>query len=572
MQAPSRRGSLAPPHSPRVAAAELRPGSDMYNLAAIHEAIAAAVPDRECLVFRDRRLSWSGITDRTRRLAAVLRAHQLGCHRERNALAPWESGQDHIALYLYNGNEYLEAMLGAYKARCAPINVNYRYVEQELSDLFADAEARAVVYHARFAPMLQRIRGRLGKVRLWLQVADGSDQDLMPGAIGYEEALRTATPEPPRKLSPDDLYILYTGGTTGAPKGVLWRQEDIFLSALAGPRPPRDFNDLVARAAERELRSLPAPPFMHGAAHWVAFNVWCMGGTVVIQSHPQRLDPHDVWSTIERERVHAVTIVGDAFARPLLDQLHKRQYDLRSLRLLTSGGAILTATAKDEFLRRIPGLRILDALGSSESGTQASQFSKAGAGPASTGDFSPAPGNVVLREDLSAPVPTGSREVGWLARTGAIPLGYYRDPDKTRSTFLEIGGCRYAVPGDRARIEARGRIRLLGRDSATINTGGEKVFAEEVEHAIKHHPEVYDAVVVGTPDPRWGEKITALVQLRVGAKADEGALCETAARYIAGYKLPKAFVFLRELQRAPSGKADYRWARDRAREALGRSG
>ena len=544
----------------------------MYNLAAIHEAVAASVPDRDCLLFRDRRLSWSQITDRTRRLAAVLRAHELGCHRERDALAPWESGQDHIALYLYNGNEYLEGMLGAFKARCAPINVNYRYVEQELSYLFDNADVRAVLYHARFAPMLERIRDQLGQVRLWLQVADGSGEDLLPGALAYEEALRAATPEPPQQLSPDDLYILYTGGTTGPPKGVLWRQEDIFLSALAGPRPPGDLPTLVERAAARELRSLPAPPFMHGAAHWVAFNVWSVGGTVVVQSQPERLDPHDIWSTVERERVHTLTIVGDAFARPLLDQLQKRQYDLRSLRMLTSGGAILTATAKDEFLRRVPGLRILDALGSSESGAQASQFSEANRGAATTGDFSPAPGNVVLREDLSAPVAAGSKEVGWLAKRGVIPLGYYRDPDKTCRTFPEIAGRRYAVPGDRARIEDDGRIRLLGRDSATINTGGEKVFAEEVEHALKHHSDVYDAVVVGIPDPRWGQRITALVQMRTGAAEDKAALCETARHHIANYKIPKSFVFLREIKRAPSGKADYRWAQQRAQEALGRLG
>ena len=539
----------------------------MLNLAVIHEAIAAAVPDRDCLIFRDRRLSWAAVNDRTRRLASVLRAHGLGCHRERAGLRGWESGQDHVALYLYNGNEYLEGMLGAYKARCAPFNVNYRYVDEELLYLFENADARAVVYHASFAPTLERIRDRLPKIRLWLQVDDESGEALMPGALDYERALADAKPEPPRDLSPDDLYILYTGGTTGMPKGVLWRQEDIYLAAMGGPAPERSLDAIVAKAKAGGLRSLPAPPFMHGAAHWVAFNLFSVGGTVVVQSEPRRLDPDDIWSTAEREKVNMMTIVGDAFGRPLADQLARKHYDLSSLFLLSSGGAILTAALKDELLRRLPKVRLLDALGSSESGAQAAQFAAAGS-KASTGDFEVAPGNVVLKEDLSGLVERGSEEVGWLAREGSIPLGYYKDAEKTARTFPTVGGRRYAVPGDRARIEADGRLRLLGRDSVTINTGGEKVFAEEVEHALKHHPDVYDCVVVGTPSQRWGQQVTALVRLRAGAQPNEESLRATAREHVAAYKVPKAFVFVDELVRAPSGKADYRWAQQRALEAL----
>jgi fatty-acyl-CoA synthase len=539
----------------------------MLNLAAIHEAIAAEVPERDCLVFRDRRLSWASVTDRTRRLATVLRAHGLGCHRERSELQNWESGQDHVALYLYNGNEYLEGMLGAYKARCAPFNVNYRYVEEELLYLFENADARAIVYHASFAPTLARLRSRLPQVRLWLQVADESREALLPGALDYERALADAKPEPPARLSPDDLYILYTGGTTGMPKGVLWRQEDIFLAALAGPLAPRALEAIVEKARVGGLRALPAPPFMHGAAHWAAFNVWTVGGTVVVQSEPRRLDPDDIWSTIEREKVNLLTIVGDAFGRPLADHLRDHHYDLSSLALLSSGGAILTAALKDELLGHLPNVRILDALGSSESGAQAAQFSAAG-GKASTGDFQVAPGNVVLKEDLSGLAEPGAGESGWLAREGSIPLGYYKDAEKTARTFPVVGGKRYAVPGDRAQIAADGTLRLLGRDSATINTGGEKVFAEEVEHALKHHPDVWDVVVVGTPSERWGQQVTALVRLRQGARVDEDALREVARQHIAAYKLPKAFVFVDELVRAPSGKADYRWAKQRALEGL----
>ena len=538
----------------------------MFNLAAIHEAIAAAVPDRECLIFRDRRLTWAQFTDRTRRLASVLRDAGLGCSTPRSQLRNWESGQSHVALYLYNGNEYLEGMLGAFKARCVPVNVNYRYVDQELEYLFDNSEARAIVFHASFAPTLARIRSRLPKVRLWLQVDDGSGEALLPEALDYEKALAAAEPLPPRDLSPDDLYILYTGGTTGMPKGVLWRQEDILRAALY-TGDPGSLEQMVERAKGGGIRSLPSPPFMHGAAHWAAFNMWHVGGTIVVQSEPRRLDPHDVWSTIEKEKVNALTIVGDAFGRPLADQLRKRSYDVSSLKLLTSGGAILTAALKQEFLELIPGVRILDALGSSESGAQAMQFSVSGT-RASTGDFALAPGNLVLKADLSGIVSAGSSEQGWLARSGAVPLGYYRDEAKTAKTFPVVDGVRYSVPGDRAGLDEKGLLRLFGRDSVTINSGGEKIFAEEVEHALKHHPSVYDAVVVGTPHERWGQQVTALVQLREGERVSEAQLCQTASAHVAAYKLPKLFVFVDEILRSPSGKADYRWAKATALERL----
>ena len=459
-------------------------------------------------------------------------------------------------------------MLGAFKARCAPFNVNYRYVEEELLYLFDNADAKAVVYHACFAPTLAKIRDRLPQVRLWLQVADESGEALLPGALDYEAALASASPDVPTDLSADDLYILYTGGTTGMPKGVLWRQEDIFLAAMGGPTPPQTLEEAVERGRAGGIRSLPAPPFMHGAAHWVAFNIFGVGGTIVVQSETRRLDPDDIWSTIEREKVHFLTIVGDAFGRPLVDQLAKKKYDLSSLALVSSGGAILTASLKDELLRALPNVRVLDALGSSETGAQASQFSDAKT-KATTGDFAVAPGNVVLKEDLSGLVEPGSEEVGWLAREGRIPLGYYKDAEKTARTFPSIGGKRYSVPGDRAAFDAAGALRLLGRDSVCINSGGEKIFAEEVEHAVKHHPDVYDCVVVGTPNPRWGQQVTALVKLREGAREDDESLRKTASEHIAAYKLPKAFVYVDEMVRAPSGKADYRWAKARALEAVG---
>jgi len=540
----------------------------LLNLAVVHEAIAERIPDAEALVYGDRRFTWRQLTDRTRRLADVLRRHGLGFRKERSELENWESGQDHIGLYLYNGNEYLEGMLGAFKARVAPFNVNYRYVDEELIYLFDNADARAIVFHAAFAPALARIRDKLPKVELWIQVADDSGESLLPGAIDYEDSLAAARPAPLRDdVSPDDLYILYTGGTTGMPKGVLWRQEDIFLSALY-PGKVDSLDAVVERAASGGPRVLPSPPFMHGAAHWVAFNMWHVGGTVIVQSDVKNLDPADIWSTVERERATALTIVGDAFGRPLVEELRRGNYDVSSLRLLTSGGAILTAVVKQQFLDLVPGLRILDALGSSESGTQAAQYSTQGQ-PVSTGDFKMNPDNVVLSEDLSRVLQVGTSELGWLARGGRVPLGYYKDREKTRATFPIVDGMRYSVPGDRASLEPDGTLKLLGRDSVTINTGGEKVFAEEVETALKHHPDVYDTVVVPTPHERWGQQVTAIVRLREHAHPTEASLKDAAREHIAAYKLPKQFIFVDEIVRSPSGKADYRWAKDTALRELG---
>ncbi|MDE0885003.1 MAG: acyl-CoA synthetase [Myxococcota bacterium] len=540
----------------------------MMNLALIHEAISEVIPERECIVFRDRRLTWSQVTDRTRRLADLLRAHGLGCHTERSGLEGWESGQDHVALYLHNGNEYLEGMLGAYKARCAPFNVNYRYVEEELLYLFENSDARAVIYHAAFAPTLEKIRDRLPGLRLLIQVEDESGNELLPGALDYEQALSQAAAVPlSGDLSPDDLYILYTGGTTGMPKGVLWRQEEIFCSALVS-NPPPNIQAMQEKARSTPgIRCLPAPPFMHGAAHWVAFNMWHAGGTVLVQPGVERLDPDDIWSTLEREQGNALTIVGDAFARPLIDQLRKKEYDLSKMFLVTSGGAIFTASLKQELLDLLPDIRILDALGSSESGAQASHISTRETG-ASTGNFQLGASNCVLSDDLSHRLEPGSDEKGWLAREGWMPLGYYKDEGKTRETFPTVGGVRYSVPGDRACIEADGRLKLLGRDSVTINSGGEKIFAEEVELALKGHPAVYDCVVCGTPSERWGSQVTAIVQLREGSEVSEDALLSAANEHITRYKLPKRFVFVDEVVRAPSGKADYRWAREVASAAV----
>ncbi|MBK9178127.1 MAG: acyl-CoA synthetase [Acidimicrobiales bacterium] len=541
------------------------------NLPLLHEAVAAEVPERECLVWRDRRLSWLAFTERSRRVAAVLHAHGLGCRRERATLAGWEAGQDLVALYLHNGTEYLEAMLGAMKARAAPFNVNYRYTAEELAYLLGDAAAAAVVFHGTFAPTLATALAGSEPPRLLLQVDDGSGEPLLRGAIPYEDALAGVSPALPPALeaswSPDDLYVLYTGGTTGRPRGVLWRQADFLVAALGVRR--RDGTDIetvaeVADAARRGgPRALPSPPFMHGAAQWNAMSAWLAGGTVVIQDRTDRWDAGDVLATAERERVTSLQIVGDAFARPLIDALRRRPYDLSALRHLTSGGAVLSASTKQDLLTLLPQVAVVDIVGSSESGRQGITTSTREAG-ARTGVFDRSAGACVVDADRRRILEPGDPEVGWLAQSGRVPLGYLGDPARTDATFPVIDGARCAVPGDRARLLADGSIELLGRESVTINTGGEKVFAEEVEHALKHHPAVYDALVVGRPSDRWGQEVVAVVRLRPGWAASpelEGDLRAECGRHLARYKLPKAFVYRGHIARSPSGKPDYRWAR-----------
>jgi fatty-acyl-CoA synthase len=519
------------------------------------------------MVWRDRRLSYGQVAERSRRLASFLRSRGLGVRRERSEIAGWESGQDHVALYLYNGPEYIEGMLGAFKSRTAPFNVNYRYVDEELVYLLRDSRARAIVYHACFAPTLARILPSLPELEVLVQVEDGSGEARLPGAIDYEAALAAGSPGPVEvQLSPDDLYILYTGGTTGMPKGVLWRQADIFIGALGGRGPAgeaKSLEDIVARARTGGMKTMPTPPLMHGAAHWASFNGFHSGNTVVFQGVVDRLDPDDVLSTAAREKANAMLIVGDAFARPLIDQLRKQSYDLSALFAVVSGGAALNATLKKELLELLPKISIIDAVGSSETGSQASNVSNQASG-ATTGTFTLGPGACVLSEDLSRMAAPGDAELGWFAQSGRVPLGYLGDRAKTERTFPVIGGTRYSVPGDRARLRPDGILELLGRDSVTINSGGEKIFAEEVEHALKSHPAVLDAVVCGRPSERWGNEVVAIVRLREGGAIGERELLAECEKHIARYKLPKAFLFRDEIVRSPSGKADYRWAKAQA--------
>ena len=538
----------------------------MFNHWALFDALATADPTRECVVFRDRRLNYGDLRDRACRLANFLLANDVTIRRPRAELAGWESGQDHVGLYLHNGNEYLEGMLGAYAARAVSFNVNYRYVEEEMAYLLDDAGPAALVYHAAFAPTLAAVLPRLARQPLLVQVADESGHALLPGAVDYEEALAASSPAtPPTEPSPEDLYVLYTGGTTGMPKGTLWTQADLFEATLRSGMPPTvtDWSSVetVAKGVLETPASavMPMPPLMHGAAQWVALLALLSGSTTVIQSVVDHFDAADVLRTMEREDVVATNIVGDAFARPLCDELERGSYKL-ALTTVVSGGAVLSTKLKERLLALLPGLMIVDAAGSSESGTLLNSVS---AGDnVSTGVFVPAPSACVLDEGMTTLLEPGHEGVGWLARRGSVPLGYLGDQAKTERTFPTVGDARLVVPGDRVRLRADGLVELLGRDSVTINSGGEKIFAEEVEQAVNAHPSVEDVLVVGRPSERWGQEVVAVVALRAGASASDEELLATAAEAVARYKLPKEIVRVDKVRRSPSGKADYAWARD----------
>ncbi len=536
-----------------------------HNLWQVFDAVARAVPDRPAIVWREQTETFGRLADRSRRLARVLNDHGIGLHTDRDKLDGWEAGQDLVGLYMLNGPEFLEANLAGYAARAAPFNVNYRYVADELAYLLNDAHAAAVVYSARFAPTLASVLPRLERMPLLLQVADDSGEQLIEGALDYETTLADASPDLDGvQHSPDDLYVLYTGGTTGMPKGTLWRQADIFAASMGGVRVGEDIDldGIAAHAASKEPgRFLPNAPFMHGAAQWLAFGSLLTGDTVVINDVVDRLDPSDVWTTIEREKVDSTLMVGDAFARPLVEEFEKGNYDASSLKIVLVGGAFTSPDVKSRLIAALPHVLVFDAAGASETGGALSSISSA-ASTAELGVFMPGPTVRVLDETRTTFLEPGAEEIGWFAKSGRIPLGYLGDRSKTDATFSAVDGVRYVVVGDRARLRADGMVELLGRDSVTINSGGEKIFAEEVEQALLSHPDVVDVVVTGRASERWGQEVVAIVQLR-GDAADE-ALLAAAAERIARYKLPKAIIRVDEVLRSPAGKADYGWARELA--------
>jgi acyl-CoA synthetase (AMP-forming)/AMP-acid ligase II len=523
-----------------------------FNLADLFESVADAVPDREAVVCGDRRLSFAQLDERANRLAHALAERGIG-------------PGDHVGLYLYNGSEYLEGMLAAYKLRAVPVNVNYRYVADELRYLLADADCKAVIHEPDFAGLLDAVRPELALLTATL--ARGDD---------YEAALAASSAAndfPPR--SADDLYILYTGGTTGMPKGVMWRHEDIFSAALGGAGtltgvPIVTPEQLAPLAVNGRIRGLPACPFMHGTAHWMALSVLYAGGTVIV-STDRSFESGRLLALSADESVSFLVIVGDAFARPLVDALEADAGlggRLAGLSVILSGGAILSPAVKEALARLLPSTLVVDGYGASETGGQGQMV----AGPSGSGTkprFAVNDETTVLDEDFK-PIAPGSGAVGRVARRGHIPLGYYKDEVKTAATFPVIDGVRWAVPGDFATVETDGTITLFGRGSVSINTGGEKVYPEEVESVLKAHPAVFDAVVVGVPDDRWGERVAAVVQLRAGTSAPSSEqIAEHCRGSLAGYKVPRDLVVVESIVRSPSGKPDYRWAKRAAGEAVG---
>ena len=515
-------------------------GGDIeYNLADLLETTADAIADREAIVCDRRRFTFGDFDERGTRLAHVLADLGVG-------------PGDHVGLHLFNGYEYLEAMLACFKLRAVPINVNYRYVADELRYLFNDADIAAVVTEPELTEVLDDAGVTVPRLQRGLQ---------------YETAVEAASPV--RDFGPrsaDDLYILYTGGTTGMPKGVMWRHEDLFFGALGGGNPGgpplRYPGEIAARAEAGFHRCLAAPPFMHGAAHWMAWQVLLVGGTVVVDRNPG-LDPVGVWQLAEDERISFLVIVGDAFARPLVDALeqHPNRWKLPALTVILSGGAILSPSVKADLLRLLPRVIVVDGFGASETGGQGQMVAVAGV-PALPTRFVVGDGTTAVLDDDFRPLPPGSDQVGWVARTGAIPLGYYKDDAKTAQTFPVVDGVRWAVPGDRARLEADGTVTVLGRGSVSINTGGEKVHPEEVESCLKAHPAIFDAIVVGVPDERWGERVVAIVSARPGVDPPQlEELADHCRESLAGYKVPRGLVVVDEVVRSPSGKPDYRWAR-----------
>jgi acyl-CoA synthetase (AMP-forming)/AMP-acid ligase II len=529
------------------------------NIATLHQGIARAVPDREGIVWREQRKTWGEVAERARRFANLLLAHGLGVTGDPATAEPWQSPHDHLALYMYNGPEFLESLLGTHLARVAPFNVNYRYVADELAQLLGGARPRAIVVHSRLAPTLAEVLPTLPGDVLVLQVRDDSGNDLIDGAVEFEAALAAAPDAlPATEPSADDAHIVFTGGTTGLPKGVLWRIGDLLAGPLGHTRPDgsefTSYQEAVDAAVSRPgIRTLPTPPFIHGAGLWVAMATMITGGTVVIQDDPVHLDGAAIAALCEREQVMLLSLVGDAMAVPLLDALDARPRDL-AIRFLQNTAAPLGAATKARLQARIPNLRIIDGLGSSETGHLGSRTTEA--------DFALSPGSVVLSDDLSRELEPGTDEVGWLCTGVRHARGYLDDEAKTKETFTTYRGRSLVISGDRVRLHPDGRFELLGRDSLVINTGGEKVFAEEVENRLRQVDGVIDAAVLGRPHERWGNEVVAVVAVHPEAAVTDEAIISAAAEHLARYKLPRVILRAPAIQRGPNGKLDYAWARE----------
>ncbi|GAA4612762.1 acyl-CoA synthetase [Actinoallomurus liliacearum] len=524
-----------------------------FNHADLFEGLADAIGERTAVVVFDaaggtERRTYAELDDEADRLARHLRA------------AGVEPG-GHVGIQLYNGVEYVAALLAALKVRAVPVNVNYRYVEAELEYLYSDADLVALVYDAEFEDRVEAVASRVPSLRHRIVVGGES-----PHAVSYRDALAEspAARDLPER-SGQDVYIIYTGGTTGMPKGVMWRCEDLFM-AFGGGNPygePRKTPDEVIEAAKGSgpLVMMAAAPLMHGAAQMATFIGWWMGATIV---YTRRFDAVEVLQAIEAEKVFTINITGDAMARPLADAIAAGSHDLSSFGVLSSTGAILSGAVRDRLQELLPNVMILDNFGSSESGYTASGVE--GSSPESGMRYRPNNPRLRVLDDALKEVEPGSGVIGQVAKSGHIAFGYYNDPAKTAKTFVEVDGVRWLLTGDIATVEADGTIAIFGRGSQCINTGGEKVYPEEIEAVLKRHPAVFDALVTGIPDERFGSRVAAVVQPygEPPAVADLDAHCRGV---LSGYKVPRTYAFVPEMQRSPAGKADYRWAKQIAERA-----
>jgi 3-oxocholest-4-en-26-oate---CoA ligase len=527
-----------------------------FNLADLFEHAADHFASREYLVAEGQRRTYAEMEERANRLAHHLADHGI------------EPG-DHVGIYAYNSVEWVETLWAVFKLRAVWVNINYRYVEGELTYLFENADLKALVYQREFAPRVRNVIDTLPLLTHSIVIDDGSGADLVGlESVDYETAMASGSPVRdfgPR--SPDDRYILYTGGTTGMPKGVVWRHEDVFFALGGGIDPTTNTRvdrpeALVARAEERQPGTmLPIAPLMHGATQWGVMGGAFQGNKIVLVA---RFDPGRVWELVGEEQVSGIMITGDAMGRPLVEALDEpgADHDLSSLVSLSSTAAVFSPAVKERFLERLPNVILTEAIGASESGSNGYTLIQSGEestrGPKVTAIL-----DTVVLDDELRPVQPGSTVVGKVARKGNIPLEYYKDPEKSAQTFVTApDGTRYSIPGDFASVEPDGRIVLLGRGSVSINSGGEKIYPEEVEAAIKSHPDVYDCTVVGVPDDRWGQRVAAVVQPREPGTLTLESIQEHCRQHVAGYKVPRELHLVASIVRSPSGKPDYRWAKD----------
>jgi acyl-CoA synthetase (AMP-forming)/AMP-acid ligase II len=534
-----------------------------YNLSELFEQVVARVPNAEALVTSDKRLTYSQLNERANRLANALRDLGIG-----------ES--DKVGLHLQNGSEYLEGMLAAFKLRAIPVNINYRYVERELEHLYSLTDLKALVVHRQYAPLVAAIRPNVATLQSVIVVDDGSGVEPGEDTLFYEPVLEAASASndfPGR--SGDDLYISCTGGTTGMPKGVVWRQEDIFFATMGGGDPTTLLGpislpeELTERVLDPGIAAIVTPPLMHVSAHWGAFQMMFGGGKVVLPPVGS-FSAATVWKLVEEEQANLITLVGDAMVRPMLDAYAQAAkdgtpFDGSSLLVLASGGALVSGATKTLAKELLPNVVVVDGFGSTETGVTGMSTGAGPAGRAGTG-FTMDERMAVLDDNLE-PVEPGSEVVGRLARRGRIPIGYYKDPEKTAATFVEKDGVRWVLPGDLASVEADGEVILHGRGSTSINTGGEKVFPEEVESALIEHAAIADILVVGMPDERWGNRVVAVAALREDQQLCLDEVKTFARNRLAGYKVPRELVIVDSIQRNPNGKADYGWAREQAEAA-----